>query len=72
MTAMYMPENRRVSIQNNNWTIEKVVPWFQVIDLDVKNIGKIWCGSSVEFYSQFAFIHAGVASGAYRIIEGLY
>lgn len=72
MTAMYMPENRRVSIQNNNWTIEKIVPGFQVIDLDIKNIGKIGCGSCVEFYSQFAFIHAGVASGAYRIIEGLY
>lgn len=72
MTAMYMPENERVSIQNNNWSIDKIVPGFKIIDLAVKNIGKIGCGTCVEFYSQFAFIHAGVASGAYRIIEGLY
>lgn len=71
MSSMYMPENERVIVQGDNVTLERVVPWFKVVDLAIKNIGKVGCGTCIMVHDQFAYVHAGLASGAYRIIEGL-
>ena len=51
---------------------DNVVPGFKVEDLNILNVGKLGCPTTIQISTRFALIHAGMRSGCWRIIEGLY
>ena len=73
LTSMWMPEYERLSVSNGSSIMfDNVVPGFKVEDLNILNVGKLGCPTTIQISTRFALIHAGMRSGCWRIIEGLY
>lgn len=73
LTSMWMPEYERLSVSNGSSVMfDNVVPGFKVEDLNILNVGKLGCPTTIQISTRFALIHAGMRSGCWRIIEGLY
>ena len=73
LTSMWMPEYERLSVSNGSTIMfDNVVPGFKVEDLNILNVGKLGCPTTIQISTRFALIHAGMRSGCWRIIEGLY